>query len=212
MPFYVGYTSSAASIWNTNNNSGNVNSSIYPATNTPETDLPPLPEGYMLTELWAYLDVSGSHHTKIDLGVIDINTGTTSTKPLLYSASVALDADGPGGIGWQWVGVTNLDVDFSSHAGKRMAAAMGRPHDGQRVQFRFASVSPTGGWLIGSRGSQYNIPSPWPSGGSAEHVSLYAVFDKIPTRIRASTEAVAGTQMRVVQGANGSFVRIRKLN
>lgn len=182
--FVVGYTPIAPSTWDTNQNNGNLNSSFFPATSTAEIDLPTLPANFKLTQLWAYLNVSASHNTTIDIGVIDVNTGTTSTKPLLYSASMALNTGS--GTGWRWVGNSNLNVDFSSHIGKRMAAAMGRPLDGQKVDFRYQSVSGRGGWYIGSRGANYTIPNPFPANGAAEHVSLYAVFTPINSYIEAS--------------------------
>jgi len=204
MSFTIGYTTIAPSIWDTNKAGGNINSSIYPGTNTPQVDLPTLPANYKLTELWAYLNVSGSHETTIDLGIIDINTGTNSTKPLLYSGSIDLSA-GELGTGWQWVGTSTLNVDFSDHVGKRLAPAMGRPRDGQLVQFRYQTVTPTGGWYIASRGSNYDIPSPWPSGGSAEYVSLYAIFERIYTSPPVElTEISTNTPILLTQTVTGT--------
>lgn len=183
--FVVGYTPIAPSTWDTNQNGGTINSTFFPRTANANLDLTPLPANFKLTQLWTYLNVSGSHNTTIDLGVIDVNTGTNSTKPLLYSASVALNTGS--GTGWMWVGNDNLNIDFSSHANKRLAAASGRPLDGQRVQFRYATTTGnTGGWVASSRGANYTLPNPWPSGQAAHYVSLYAVFTPINSYIEAS--------------------------
>ncbi len=177
--FTVGYPFIAPSTWDTGQGSGNLNAAFYPESSTPETTLPVLPANFRLTELWAYLNVTAARNTTIPIGVIDINGGTVNTKPRLHVETVPLtDANGTG---WQWVGVTGLNIDFSAHAGKRLAAAMGRPADGALVQFRYSAVSgtPFGGWYISGRGADYTLPNPFPSGGEAEYVSLYAVFKPI---------------------------------
>ena len=187
--FIVGYPFIAPSTWDTGQASGNINSTFYPASATPQTTLPVLPANYKLTELWAYLNVTTGRNTTIPIGVIDINGGTNTTKPRLHVETVPLtDANGTG---WQWVKVTGLNIDFSAHVGKRLAAAMGRPADGTLVQFRYAAVpdAPFGGWYISSRGADYTLPDPFPSGGAAEFVSLYAVFEPIRSVIITGTTA-----------------------
>lgn len=201
--FNVGYTPIAPSIWTTNANGGTINSTFFPQTGTAEVDLTPLPANFKLTEMWAYLNVSASHATQIDLGVIDVNTGTNSTKPLLYSASISLTA--ADGTGWKWLGVTGLNIDFSAYVGKRMAAAMGRPLDGQNVDFRYQTTTGNqGGWSITGRGSNYLIPNPFPSGQAAHFVSLYTVFKPINPFIEVTTNASEGKQITLSSAIVGT--------
>ena len=187
--FIVGYPFIAPSTWDTGQGSGNINSTFYPESATPQTTLPVLPANYRLTELWAYLNVTTGRNTTIPIGVIDINGGTNTTKPRLHVETIPLTDTN--GTGWQWVKVTGLNIDFSAHAGKRLAAAMGRPADGALVQFRYAAVpdAPFGGWYISGRGADYTLPDPFPSGGAAEFVSLYAVFEPIRSVIMTGTTA-----------------------
>jgi hypothetical protein len=206
--FVVGYTPIGASTWDTGQNSGTINSTFFPGSDSPQTTLPALPANFKLTEMWTYLNIGSGRNTTIPIGVIDINGGTANTKPLLYSENMTMSDSG--GTGWRWIGITGLNVNFSEHAGKRLAAASGRPADGALVQFRYEVVSgtPFGGWSITNRGVDYSLPNPFPSGQAAEYVSLYAIFEPINPYIEVGQSSVQGRQLTLSSDTVGKPVTV----